>query len=175
MVKLGNLRRVGTVGTVGTVGRALLMLLLAAPLMAQHPSAPAASNDSAFRGVQSRGANVMGVDQYTSQHVFASTADGGTITLVRLIDDTTGARQIREHFAEIAQQFGRGEFTAPFLVHDMTVPGTVVMAERKALIQYSVREIPRGGELRIVTSDRAALAAIHEFLAFQRADHRAHH
>ena len=172
MVKLGNLIR----GLRPEAGAGLtLVLLVAAPLAAQHPQAPAATNDSAFRGVQNRGAAVMGVDQYTSQHVFAATADGGTITLVRLIDDTTGARQIREHFAEIAQQFGRGEFTAPFLVHDMTVPGTLVMAERRALIRYSVREIPRGGELRIVTADRTALAAIHEFLAFQRADHRAHH
>jgi len=147
----------------------------AAPVAAQQPHAPAATNDSAFRGVQQRGAAVMGVDQYTSQHVFAATSDGGTITLVRLIDDSSGARAIREHFAEIVQQFAAGRFDAPFLVHDMTVPGTAVMAERKALIRYSVREVPRGGELRMVTSDRAALAAIHEFLAFQRADHRAHH
>ena len=32
---------------------------------------------------------------------------------------------------------------------------------------------PRGGELRIASSDTAAVRAIHEFLAFQRMDHRA--
>jgi hypothetical protein len=34
--------------------------------------------------------------------------------------------------------------------------------------------LPGGGEVRIRTASPAALAAIHEFLAFQRMDHRAH-
>jgi hypothetical protein len=40
-----------------------------------------------------------------------------------------------------------------------------------------VESLPRGAALRLRTSDSAAVAAIHEFLAFQRMDHRAgmHH
>jgi TusA-related sulfurtransferase len=37
-----------------------------------------------------------------------------------------------------------------------------------------VRLLPRGGELRITTTDPAAVAAVAAFLAFQRMDHRSH-
>jgi hypothetical protein len=47
------------------------------------------------------------------------------------------------------------------------------MAARRRAIRYEFRELPRGGEVRITTSDPAALRAVHEFLAFQRSDHRA--
>jgi hypothetical protein len=47
------------------------------------------------------------------------------------------------------------------------------MAARREAITYAYRELPRGGELRILTRDPVAIEAIHEFLAFQRQDHRA--
>ena len=52
--------------------------------------------------------------------------------------------------------------------------GTKVMAARQDVIAYYYRELPRGGEVRILTKDPAAVAAIREFLAFQRQDHHAH-
>jgi hypothetical protein len=60
----------------------------------------------------------------------------------------------------------------PFHVHAETVPGTAVMAARRGHITDQAIDRPRGAEVRIRTSDVAAVAAIHEFLAFQR---RAHH
>jgi len=53
------------------------------------------------------------------------------------------------------------------------VVGTAVMAARRAHIRYTADTLPRGGQVRILTTDSAALAAIHEFLTFQRMDHRA--
>lgn len=47
------------------------------------------------------------------------------------------------------------------------------MAARREAIRYSYRELARGGEVRMVTKDPAALRAIHEFLEFQRREHRA--
>ena len=142
--------------------------------VAAMAAARAASNDTAFRGVQSRGAGVMGVDQYTSAHVFESLPDGGRIILERShAGDTTGVRTIRAHMRDIAVQFRRGDFTAPFLVHAQTVPGTPEMTRLGSAIEYVAADRPRGAELRLTTRDPAALKAIHEFLAFQRADHRA--
>jgi TusA-related sulfurtransferase len=46
------------------------------------------------------------------------------------------------------------------------------MGERPRHIRYEFRERPRGGEVRIVTTDPAAVRAVHEFLAFQRREHR---
>jgi hypothetical protein len=40
-------------------------------------------------------------------------------------------------------------------------------------ITYTPKDLPRGGEVIIATSNPTAIAAIHDFLAFQRSDHRA--
>ncbi len=140
----------------------------------QHPQrADSAASDSAFRQVQARGRRTMGVDQTASKHGFADLGDGGRIELVSETGDTADVRTIRAHLLESAGQFARGDFTAPFLTHAQVVPGTAVMAARRAAIRYTYRDLPRGGEIRITTRDPGALAAIREFLAFQRADHRA--
>ena len=134
-----------------------------------HP----AGGDSGFAGVQRRGAAVMGVNQYTSRHVFEPLTDGGRIELQRAVDDSAGIEQIRRHMQLIARQFTAGDFRLPGVVHDREVPGTRVMAERRSAIGYSVESLPRGGAVRVRTSDSLALQAIHDFLAFQRQDHRA--
>lgn len=146
----------------------------ASDTIAAVAAARAAGDDSAFRGVQTRGAGVMGVDQYTSAHVFESLAEGGRIILERPdVSDTSGIRTIRGHMRDIAGQFRRGDFNAPFLVHAQTVPGTTEMARLASAIEYAAVDRPRGAELRITSRDPDAITAIHSFLAFQRADHRA--
>ena len=145
-----------------------------------HRSAPtttvssATTGDSSFAGVQSRGQVAMGVDQYTSQHVFEDLPDGGRVLLVRQDGtDSAGVAIIRAHMRDIATRFASGDFAIPGFVHDREVPGTRVMAAKKASISYTPIDRPGGGELRIQTADPDAIAAIHEFLAFQRMDHHA--
>jgi hypothetical protein len=115
----------------------------------------------------------MGVDQHTSVHQFDALPDGGRIELQRGVDDPAGVAQIRQHLREIAAAFGASDFRTPGFVHAQEVPGTAVMAARRATITYTMRELPRGGEVRITTRDPEALAAVHAFIAFQRQDHRA--
>jgi hypothetical protein len=115
----------------------------------------------------------MGVDQYTSSHVFESLPDGGRIVLQRDSADSEGTAVIRAHMRDIAARFAAGDFTIPGAVHAREVPGTKVMAERAAFIRYAADTLPRGGQVRVTTNDPAAIAAIHEFLQFQRMDHRA--
>jgi hypothetical protein len=55
----------------------------------------------------------------------------------------------------------------------MMAMGGSVMAAKRAVITYTVTDLPRGGALRITTHDPAAIKAVHNFLAFQRDDHRA--
>jgi hypothetical protein len=142
---------------------------------AQMHGKPAASaSDSAFAVVQARGKIVMGVDQYTSTHHFVTLRDGGRISLERDVDDSTGVNTIRAHLRSIADAFSRGDFSAPAMVHMQEVPGAAVMAARRAQITYRMTSLRRGGQLRITTRDPAARAAVAEFLAFQRMDHRAH-
>ncbi|MFL5560477.1 MAG: hypothetical protein ACJ79K_03295 [Gemmatimonadaceae bacterium] len=116
----------------------------------------------------------MGVDQYSSAHVFEALPDGGRIVLERKdASDSAGVRIIRAHMRTIADAFGRGDFTAPGMVHMTKVPGTEVMAAKRDVISYVAVDRPAGGEVRLTTSDTVAIRAIHEFLAFQRMDHRA--
>lgn len=148
-------------------------LLLVSPLLAAGLGACRDADDRAFAGVQARGRVAMGVDQYTSSHVFESLPDGGRIVLQRDAEDSAGMAVIRRHMATIAAAFAEGDFRLPGLVHDREVPGTSVMARKRALIRYRADTVPRGGELRIHTRDPEALRAVHDFLAFQRHDHRA--
>jgi hypothetical protein len=122
-------------------------------------------------------ARAMGVDQYTSTHRFQPLPDGGRIELQRDEADSGGRAQILSHMAEIADAFAAGDFRLPGFVHARAVPGTQVMAARRGEISYVVESLPRGGALRLRTADSSAVRAIHQFLAFQRTDHRAgrHH
>jgi hypothetical protein len=117
----------------------------------------------------------MGVDQYTSSHRFEPLPDGGRITLQRDQDDSAGTAQIRAHMRKISAAFAAGDFALPGFVHDQEVPGTVVMAARRSRISYTTDTVPRGGSVRIQSDDSTAIAAVHQFLSFQRRDHRSSH
>lgn len=133
----------------------------------------AAVGDAAFAAMQDRGQQAMGVDQYTSTHVFDALPDGGRIELQRDVDDAAGVERIRRHLEAIARAFDEGDFSTPAFMHVQSVPGASVMAAKRDAITYTYGELPRGGELRITTQDSQALEAIHEFMAFQREQHRA--
>jgi hypothetical protein len=114
----------------------------------------------------------MGVDQYSSVHVFEPLPDGGRISLQRDPADSDGVNEIRAHMHRIADAFARGDFALPGFVHNRDVPGTTLMAANRSLIRYTADTLPGGGEVRLLSSDSATVAAIHNFLAFQRHDHR---
>lgn len=148
---------------------ALAMVVLACAQPNERPASP----DTAFAELQARGAEAMGVDQYTSTHVFESLPDGGRIVLQRDSSDAVGTATIRAHMHDIAARFAAGDFSIPGMVHAQAVPGTDVMTVRMAFIRYVADTLPRGAQVRITTTDSAAVAAVHAFLAFQRMDHRA--
>ena len=157
--------------------RLVASALVASPSAAQDHAAhhPAATNDSAFRALQQRGAGTMGVDQYASRHRFEDLPDGGRIELQMREADSAAVAAIRAHLRKTAAEFRAGVFSAPEATHAMAVPGTAVMAAKRGVIRYTYRELPQGGEIGISTADPEALAAVREFLAFQRSDHRTGH
>jgi hypothetical protein len=123
---------------------------------------------------QHPGAAVMGFDQDKTVHRFLLFDDGGAIEVsVNAVSDTANRDAIRAHLPHIAHRFGQGDFAAPMIVHDRRdVPGTAVMAERKADITYKYTETPMGGRVDITATDKAATAAVHDFLKFQISDHK---
>jgi hypothetical protein len=155
----------------------LLLVIGVVPTACEGARSRAASGapqpDSAFAVMQSRGEMVMGVNQYTSAHVFEDLPDGGRIVLERdTTSDSAGVARIRRHMRDIVASFEAGDFSKPFQVHAAAVPGTSIMAARRSAITYQAIDRERGAEVRIRTTDAAAVAAVHAFLAFQR---RAHH
>ena len=116
----------------------------------------------------------MGVNQYTSQHVFEPLPNGGRIVLQREASDSVGVAAIRAHMDTISKSFGNGDFAVPGFVHATgDVPGTAAMKRLKAEITYTPQDLPGGAQVVISTRNPQAISAIHEFLAFQRMDHRA--
>jgi hypothetical protein len=149
--------------------RGALVVLLVLPVLvgAQHTQGSGTDLDQ-------RGAMVMGFDQQKTTHHFFLYENGGAIQVtVKDAGDTTDLDAIRLHLPHIAVMFGQGNFQNPMLVHDRPdVPGTAEMTRLKDRIAYRYREIQNGGRVDIVTTDPAAIAAVHEFLTFQISDHQ---
>jgi len=141
-------------------------------MTAEQHTAMHGSSDSAFAAMQERGQMAMGVDQYASAHHFEITPDGGRIELQNNVYDSLDVAQIRAHMKLIQHAFQAGDFSTPAFVHMRDMPGTDVMARKKNLITYQYEELPRGGAVRITTSDSEARAAIARFLNAQRTEHR---
>jgi len=145
--------------------------LASLPTLAARQAAPA---QDPHAGMNQRGAMVMGFDQDKTTHHFSLYEDGGAIEVsVKDAADTANRDAIRSHLPHIAMMFGQGNFDAPMMVHDSAhVPGTAVMTTLKDKIGYRYVETPNGGRVDITTTDKAALAAVHEFLTFQIRDHK---
>jgi len=143
------------------------ILVSATPIAAQH-------SHSAHAAMDGRGAKAMGFDQARTTHHFLLFTDGGAIEVsVNDVADTKNRDAIRSHLPHIAMLFGNGNFDAPMLVHDSkNVPGTKAMTELKSAIRYQYVETAQGGRVDVITSDPAALAAVHQFLTFQIAEHK---
>ncbi len=133
---------------------------------------PAPSSQDPHAQMNHRGAMVMGFDQYKTTHHFLLFPDGGAIDVsANEASDLESRDAIRSHLPHIALMFGEGKFSAPMLVHDESVPGTVELSKRKDRVQYTYIETPRGGRVDIVTTDEKALRALYQFLRFQIRDH----
>jgi hypothetical protein len=123
--------------------------------------------------VNERGDTAMGFSHQKTTHRFRLLADGGAIEVTANDAGEAESRdQIRQHFGHITQMFSAGNFEAPMLTHGKTPPGVSVLQKLKTEITYQYEEIERGGRVRITTNNKEALAAVHEFLRFQIADHQ---
>jgi hypothetical protein len=154
------------------LSRTPLLVALMLGVCAKHGMA---QTDSSFAALQARGQMAMGVDQYNSEHHFDVLPNGGRIALQMKADDSLSTAQIRAHLKLIQHAFEAGDFSTPQFVHMREMPGTAVMASRRAYIKYEYGDLPRGGEVRVITSDPEALTAIRQFMAAQSGDHRVKH
>ena len=122
--------------------------------------------------VEKDGDQAMGFSHEKTTHHFLLRADGGVIQVdANSGDDKESRDQIQTHLGHIATMFAAGDFNTPMLVHSVTPPGTTTMTKLKADIKYVYEPTSQGGQVVITTSNKEALAAVHEFLRFQIKDH----
>jgi hypothetical protein len=158
---------------------AFLVLLVPAPLLAQHPAMPpGVSHEQHLAQLQreqelkKRGIAAMGFDQDAVAHHFLLKPTGGAIEVdVRDPVDTKTLDAIRTHLREIAKQFAEGDFRAPFATHAEVPPGVPALQRLKSTITCSYGQTASGARVEIVTENSDALAAVHEFLRYQIAEH----
>jgi hypothetical protein len=129
--------------------------------------------DAHAAGVDARGDHAMGFSHETTAHHFLLSQSGGAIEVdAKDTEDVTTRDQVRMHLTHIAQMFTEGNFQVPMFIHDTVPPGVAVMESKRSEISYKFEPTLNGGLVRITTTDKDALQAIHEFLAFQIDDHR---
>jgi hypothetical protein len=120
-----------------------------------------------------RGVVAMGFNQSKISHQFKSTPTGGEIMITALnSSDIETIKQIKNHISLIQKEFSAGNFTKSFYIHAQDVPGTKLMTEKKNFIKYSINEIDNGSTLILETTDKELIDAIHQFMAFQRTEHK---
>lgn len=125
-----------------------------------------------MEAMNERGDREMGFDHLKTTHHFFLRNDGGTIQVeANNAKDKQSRDEIRKHLRHIAIMFAAGNFDAPMIIHTKAPPGTEVMEQLKAEIDYAFRDTTRGALIRIATHNPNALQAIHEFLRFQIKEH----
>ncbi|MGA2811311.1 MAG: hypothetical protein ABSG16_07935 [Candidatus Acidiferrum sp.] len=138
------------------------LTLLFVPQAASKPDA----------GIETRGDHAMGFSHETTTHHFRLYQFGGAIEVsANDSKDLTSRDQIRMHLSHIVTMFAQGVFNVPMFIHDKMPPGASTMSKLRDQIRYQLEDTPQGARIEIVTKNKEALTAIHDFLRFQISDH----
>lgn len=155
------------------IGVLIRVLLCGLALAAQDvASCPMHTKPQHQAEVEKHGDEAMGFPHDKTTHHFRLSPEGGAIEItVNDAKDTDDLQAIRMHLKHVAVMFSNGDFSIPMFIHSEVPPGASEMKDRRADIVYTFEELPTGGRVRIATANQDALNAIHDFLAFQIADH----
>jgi hypothetical protein len=123
--------------------------------------------------VNRRGDHAMGFSHKKTTHHFRLAKDGGAIEVTANDPkDTESREEIRQHLTQIAAMFSAGNFDAPMFIHDQTPPGVPAMKRLKNQIRYEFESMELGGRVKISSTNREAIDAVHDLLRFQITDHQ---
>jgi hypothetical protein len=144
----------------------ILLIVFVVPLFVFAKQA-----DAAHAAVNSRGDVAMGFEHAKTTHHFILRPYGGDIDVsADAAADTSSRDRIRHHLSMIQKKFSAGDFTDPMFIHGRVPPGVTEM--KAGHVRYEYETTPQGARLKISSSDEKTVAAIHEFLKFQIADHQ---
>jgi hypothetical protein len=100
-----------------------------------------------------------------------------SVGTVVVADDPNNSEQIeliRQHLAEEAERFARGDFHDPAMIHGEHMLGlhALIMGAENIRIEYS--EIADGAQILYTTENAALVDAIHAWFDAQLLDHGSH-
>lgn len=149
-------------------------LILATTVVAVMAGCGDSAQEQRQDQVAEAGAAVMPFDLDATTHIFEKREDGGLQTVVADTEDQEQVALIREHLAEEAARFARGDFHDPAMIHGEDMPGlhALVMGHTRLEVQYE--EVARGAEIRYSSDDPALVEALHEWFDAQVSDHGEH-
>ena len=144
----------------------------ATALSQDHSSCPMHAGATHKAQVDHRHQGATGIPTEGTEHHFVVAPDGGSIRLaVKDPRQTQALDGVRSHLRLITRSFAAGDFALPTQIHSRVPPGAETLKARRDKLRYSYSDVPDGGVVTIRTTDREALAALHEFLRFQVSDH----
>jgi hypothetical protein len=116
----------------------------------------------------------MPFDLERTTHVFDKLDNGGRQRVVSDDGDAEQVRLIRQHLAEEAEKFARGDFHDPEMIHgaDMAGMHALVTGYERLNIEYT--NIEGGGQITYQTSDAELVTALHQWFDQQVSDHGRH-
>lgn len=155
-----------------TPSRAVVLTYLCLAIIQARAATPEAPHQGEVRELS---AAVMPFDMAATTHVFTRTAHGGIQrVIVKTPSDTEQVRLIRAHLRELADRFGRRDFSGPAHVHGSGMPGLAELtaaAPQDLLIAY--RDVPGGAVVEYTSNQGRIVAALHRWFDAQLADHGA--
>ena len=118
--------------------------------------------------------SVMPFDMARTVHIFRMTESGG---VQRVVAKVPGAADqialIRQHLQHEAENFQRGNYSDPEMLHGSDMPGIKELKSGAPQIKVTYTAIPEGAEITFQTSDIHLLTAIHRWFGAQLSEHGA--
>jgi len=123
--------------------------------------------------VARRGAQLMPFSLEKTLHEFTKTPDGGVQrVIVRNAEDSEQIPLIRQHLAQLAQQFALGDFSGPESIHGSQMPGLQTLKTAKpGSLQIQYQEDALGASLTFHSVEPRVINAVHDWFSAQVHDH----
>lgn len=116
--------------------------------------------------------SVMPFDMARTVHVFKMTETGGVQRVVAKNPDAADQiALIRQHLKHEAENFQRGNYSDPAMLHGSDMPGIKELKSGASQIKVTCAAIPDGAEIVFHTSNIHLLTAIHRWFGAQLSEH----
>lgn len=118
--------------------------------------------------------SVMAFDMSKTVHIFKMTESGG---VMRVAAKDSGASDqialIQQHLQHEAEQFQKGNYSDPAMLHGANMPGLKELQGGASHIKVSYSSLPNGAEITFETKDMRLLTAVHRWFGAQLSEHGA--